>query len=192
MNYLKLKNERRLIKMKPACFLDRDGVLCKEEGYITSTAQLHIFDYAQDCIHRIHQAGYLAVCVTNQAAVAKGLLEEKELLLMNECLKSETELDAVYYCPHHPDGIGKYRQNCACRKPEIGMLLKAMEDFDIDMSRSLMIGDRASDILCGQKAGVKTILLESGYGTGRMEQEVKADYIYNDLLHAVEQLLMQR
>lgn len=175
--------------MKPAFFLDRDGVLCREEGYITSTEKLHIFDYARDCISKIHKAGYLAVCITNQAAVAKGLLEEEELMRMNEYLKAQTGLDAIYYCPHHPNAIGRYRLNCNCRKPETGMILRAGEEFGIDLSCSYMIGDRATDILCGQRAGMKTILLESGYGTGRLEQEVTADYVKEDLRQAIDYLL---
>jgi len=177
------------VKRKPAVFLDRDGVLCKEEGSITSKSQLHIFDFAQDCIWKIHRAGYLAICITNQAAVGKGLLEERELLRMNEYLKMQTGLDAIYYCPHHPDGFGRYGHICSCRKPKTGMILKASEDFSIDIPHSLMIGDRATDILCGQKAGMKTVLLESGYGTKRLEQNVHADNIYNDLRQAIEELL---
>lgn len=175
--------------MRPAFFLDRDGVLCEEAGYLVSAGQLHIFEYARDCIQKMHRAGYLAVCVTNQAAVSKGLLEEKELLRMNDFLKAQTGLDALYYCPHHPQGFGKYRMYCTCRKPETGMILKAKQDFGIDMEHSFMIGDRATDILCGQKVGLKTALLESGYGTKRLEQKVTADYIFDDLKKAVEQLL---
>lgn len=103
--------------------------------------------------------------------------------------KRETGIDAVYYCPHHPDGkIIKYRKNCNCRKPNIGMITQACHDYAIDIKNSYMVGDRASDILAGQRIGVRTILLESGYGTERLEMDVKPDYILSDLRYVANVL----
>lgn len=174
--------------MRPAIFLDRDGVLCVEKSYVTRMDDLDIFQYARACVDEIHQKGYLAICITNQSAVARGILSEDELQKMNVYLVEQTGLDAVYYCPHHPDGNPPYDITCDCRKPKTGLIQKAVKEWNIDMSRSYMIGDRALDIICGQNAGLKTVLLESGYGTDGLEQEVEPDWIYPDLNFFVKNL----
>lgn len=174
---------------RPAVFLDRDGVLTKEKGYVCHVNEMEIFPYAAECVRQIRAKGYYAIVVTNQSGVARGLFTEEDLLEMNKCLQKETRVDAVYYCPHHPEtGADRYRKACACRKPGIGLLLQANKEFHIDMSRSYMVGDRATDILAGRKAGIKTILLESGYGTARLEEEVTADYVVDDLRDVLELL----
>lgn len=171
---------------RPAVFLDRDGVLTEERSYITSIDNLRIFPYAAECIKQIHQKGYLAVVITNQSGVARGLLTEDALQEMNVHLMEETGVDAVFYCPHHPEGrVSRYAKNCRCRKPETGLFEKACREYDIDMTNSYMVGDRASDILAGQKAGLKTVLLESGYGTKGLEREVKPNYVFGDLRDVV-------
>lgn len=170
------------ISEKPAVFLDRDGVLTKEIGYVTASEHLHLFPYAEDCISRIHEKGYYAVVVTNQSGVARGLFTEAMLQEMNQYLMEQTGTDAVYYCPHHPQGkVERYRKVCRCRKPGIGMFEKARREFAIDMQNSWMVGDRAGDILAGQRAGLRTVLLESGYGSKRLEEPVKPDYTAEDL-----------
>lgn len=172
---------------KPALFLDRDGVLTEEIGYITSIENLHIFPYAAECVRQIHEKGYYTIVITNQSGVARGLFTEETLKSMNIFLKEMTGVDAIYYCPHHPDGdVDQYRKICKCRKPEIGLLEQACNDFDIDMNRSYMVGDRASDILTGQRAGIKTVLLESGYGSARLEQNVTPDYVFADLRNVID------
>ena len=174
---------------KPAVFLDRDGVLTKEKGYICRAENLEIFPYAFECVRRIKEKGYYAIVITNQAGIAKGLFTESDLQNMHLYLKKMTGIDAIYYCPHHPEGkIPEYRKVCHCRKPETGMFEQACRDYAIDMSRSFMVGDRASDIIAGQRAGLKTILLESGYGTERLEEEVHPDYILEDLQMALDVL----
>ena len=172
---------------KPAIFLDRDGVLTEEIGYITSVENLNIFPYATECIRQIHEKGYYAIVITNQSGIARGLFTEETLKNMNTFLMEMTGVDAVYYCPHHPDGgVDRYRIICKCRKPETGLLWQACNDFDIDMNRSYMIGDRAGDILTGQRAGIKTVLLESGYGLVRLEQDVTPDYVFADLRNVID------
>lgn len=172
---------------KPAVFLDRDGVLTEERSYITSIEDLCVFSYAAECIRQIHEKGYYAIVITNQSAVARGLLSEKTLQEMNAFLIHETGVDAVYYCPHHPEAkIGQYRKACHCRKPETGLFEKAGQQFAVDMARSWMVGDRASDIAAGQRAGLRTILLESGYGTVGLELNVEADYVLDDLRNIIE------
>lgn len=173
--------------MKPAVFLDRDGVLSEEKSYICTLDDFAIFPYTKECIRKIKEKGYLAIVVTNQSGVARGFFSEETLQEMNSYLTKEIGVDAVCYCPHHPQGkIEAYRQECDCRKPKTGMIEKACQDFQINMKKSYMVGDRASDILLGQKAGLTTILLESGYGTKRLEQEVTPDYVLKDLRDVVD------
>lgn len=172
---------------RPAVFLDRDGVLTEERGYIDSVEKLRVFSYAAECIRQIHKKGYYAIVVTNQSGVARGLFTEEELQKMNAYLVQQTSVDAIYYCPHHPEGkIEAYKKICCCRKPEIGMIQTACKNFDIDMANSYMVGDRAGDIMAGKNAGIRTILLESGYGTAKLEKNVKPDYVLEDLRDIIE------
>lgn len=160
---------------KPAVFLDRDGVLTEEKGYVTARENLRIFSYAAECVRIIHEKGYYAIVITNQSGVGRGMFTEEVLQKMNDDLQKYTGVDAVYYCPHHPDA------GCRCRKPGTGLFEMACRDFEIDLEHSYMIGDRDGDILAGQNAGVRTVLLESGYGTAGLGMEVTPDYICEDL-----------
>lgn len=172
---------------KPAVFLDRDGVLTKEKSYVCTMEELEIFPYAKECVDKIKEQGYYAIVVTNQSGVARGLFSEETLRKMNARLEMKTGVDAVYYCPHYPTGkIQKYSYVCACRKPEIGMITQACKEFTIDLQKSYMVGDRTSDILLGKKAGMKTILAESGYGTAHLDPDVLPDYVVNDLRDIME------
>ena len=121
---------------RPAVFLDRDGVLCEEKGYLHTGDALSIFPFAAESVRTIHDKGYLAVVVTNQSGVARGFLTETDLQRMNLELEEQIGVDAVYYCPH-------LDQSCNCRKPKTGMIDLAKADFDIDLSRSWLVGDRA-------------------------------------------------
>lgn len=176
---------------KPAVFLDRDGVLTVEKSYVCSIEELEIFPYVRECIAQIHKKGFLAIVITNQSGIARGMFTEEELHKMNRMLMQETGVDAVYYCPHHPQGmVEKYKVICDCRKPKTGLLERACKDYQIDLDNSYMVGDRAGDILAGMKMGIKTVLLESGYGLEKLEQDVKPDYCLEDLKHFVELLKM--
>ncbi len=159
---------------RPAVFLDRDGVLCEERGYLHSGDKLQIFPYAAEAVRRLHEAGYLAIVITNQSGVARGYLTEAELQVMNRELMNVTGVDAVYYCPH----LGEL---CNCRKPKTGMVEQACRDCDIDLPRSWFVGDRASDIQTGINARLRTALLESGYGIAQLEFDVKPDVVFEDL-----------
>ena len=174
---------------RPAVFLDRDGVLVTEKSYVTSIKELDIFSYTAGCIQQIHQKGYYAIVITNQSGVARGLFTEEQLKNMNEYLIAQTGIDAVYYCPHHPKGlVDSYRKKCFCRKPHTALFETACNTFSIDMYRSYMVGDRASDIIAGKNVGVKTILLESGYGTAGLEKDVVPDYVCDDLRNVIDVL----
>lgn len=178
---------------KPAVFLDRDGVLNKEKSYVCSADELEIFSYARDCVTGIRQKGYYAIVITNQSGVARGLFTEQQLEQINNKLIWATGVDAVYYCPHHPEGIiQRYRQVCNCRKPDTGMIEQACKDYRIDLENSYLVGDRAGDILTGKRAGIKSILLQSGYGTAGLEQDVEPDYVYEDLRDVVSMLPRQQ
>lgn len=172
---------------RPAVFLDRDGVLTVEEGYITSVENMHIFPYVKECVRQIHDKGYYAIVITNQSGVARGLFTEENLQEMNEYLIGRTGVDEVFYCPHHPEGkIEKYKNICHCRKPQIGMFEMACRKFKINMKESYMVGDRADDIMAGKNAGARTILLESGYGTAELEYDIIPDYVLNDLRDVIK------
>ena len=175
---------------RPVVFLDRDGVLTVENLRITHPDETQIFDYAKDCVSRIHELGYLAIVVTNQEGVAKGLFTIEELESLNKRIIEETGVDDIFFCPHHPEGsVREYTYDCDCRKPKTGLIRQAAEKYDVDLSGSYLVGDRAGDILTGKKAGIKTVLVDSGYGRARLEQEVEADYYCADLRDFVFKIL---
>lgn len=174
---------------RAAIFLDRDGVLNEEKSYISRVDDLHIFPYAQLCVKRFHELGYLVIVISNQSGIARGIIEEEILLKINNKLQIETDVDAIYYCPHYPGGIiPQYAIQCECRKPGIGMIQRACKDYEIDLNKSYMVGDRASDINTGINCGIKTVLLESGYGSANLEENVEADYVMSDLRDVVKKL----
>ena len=172
---------------KPAVFLDRDGVLNAENGYVKSIEELKIFPYAKECVDAIKEMGFFTIVISNQSGVARGYLTEKELKKINDYLQSETGVDAVYFCPHYKKGIVKdFAIECNCRKPDIGLLEKACRDFDIDMSRSIMVGDRSSDIKTGKNAGIITVYVTSGFNNGQMEEYIEPDEKVHDLRDVVQ------
>ncbi len=177
----------------PAVFLDRDGVLSEEQGYVTSIDEFHVFEYSKDCVARLHNIGYAVIVITNQAGIAKGLVSEKTVAVIHEYLIREIGVDAVYCCPHYPPMEGEseappYRIRCNCRKPHIGMIERACEDLIIDLRHSWFVGDRASDIETGINAGIRTVLVETGYGTKKLEKTVTPDFVFDSLKEFVDYL----
>lgn len=165
-----------------AVFLDRDGVLCREKGYVARAKDMELFDFARASVAALRGLGFLCVVVTNQSGVARGLVPLAELLEMNRRLVGEAGVDAVYFCPHYEGGaVAEYAVACSCRKPKTGMVERARDELGIDLAASYMVGDRAADIVLGKRAGMKTVLLESGYGTARLEEPVEPDFIMEDL-----------
>ncbi len=154
---------------RPAVFLDRDGVISKEIDLLHNAEQLELIEGAGEAIKYINEKGYLAIVVTNQPVIARNLCTLDELAYIHAKLetllgKQHAYLNAIYFCPHHPDGgypeeRKEYKIKCECRKPAPGMLLEAMNDWNIDISNSVMIGDRNSDVIAGEKAGVKTSVM---------------------------------
>jgi D-glycero-D-manno-heptose 1,7-bisphosphate phosphatase len=157
--------------LRRAAFIDRDGVVIEDVGYLVNPSQLRLLPYAADGI-RLLQDRFLIVIVTNQSAVARGLLNEEELLSVHQELAAalysyKALVDAVYACPHHPVfGVPRYKTHCYCRKPWPGMMIQASHDFDIQLDQSVMIGDKCSDILAGQRASIPVTVLVESHKTG--------------------------
>jgi D-glycero-D-manno-heptose 1,7-bisphosphate phosphatase len=155
--------------MNKAVFLDRDGTVTEEVGYLTSLDMLKLIRGAGAAIKRLNEAGYKVVLVTNQSGVARGyfpesLVDEAHGLLRRMLMDDGALLDGIYYCPHHPTaGKEKYTIVCDCRKPETGLLERAARDLAIDLKRSFMIGDKWSDVELGHRAGMRSILVSTGY-----------------------------
>ncbi len=171
---------------RPAVFLDRDGVLNEENGFVTSCDDLKIYEYSKRCVDEFRALGFIVIVITNQSGIARGLYTEEILREINEKVKKETAVDDIYYCPHYPDGsVPKYSRSCNCRKPKTGLIQRACREYDIDLSRSFMVGDRDSDIKTGQNAGIKTILVRTGYGLEDEKKEIEPDYVCDDLRDVV-------
>ena len=149
-----------------AIFLDRDDTLIEDTGYINSPEQVKLLDGAAEALIELKALGYKLIVVTNQSAVARGIVTEKVLGAIHNRLEQllaekNAFLDRIYYCPYHPDGVvAKYRKESDCRKPNPGMLLKAAEEMDIDLGQSWCVGNSISDIEAGLRAGCKTILID--------------------------------
>ena len=172
-----------------AVFLDRDGTVVADVGYLIDPSQLKLLPGTVDGI-RLLQDQFLIVIVTNQSAVARGLLDEEGLLSIHQELATALYsrgafLDAVYACPHHPD-----RVQCHCRKPQPGMLLRARDDFDIQLGSSFMIGDKGSDIVAGQQAHVAaTVLIASRRTDSGLPPDIRPTYVASNLFEAAQLIL---
>ena len=179
-----------------AVFIDRDGTISEEVGYINHPSRFRLFLYAASAIKQLNENGWLAIVITNQAGVARGYFSEEMVQTIHQNMTGDLEssgakLDAIYYCVHHPSvGAPPYRVDCDCRKPKPGLIARAAQDFDIDLARSWMVGDRYSDVELARNAGVKSAFVMSGYGRGEWEHHRapwtrKPDLIAEDLLDAV-------
>ena len=182
---------KNLSHPQKAIFLDRDGTINRYVGFLRKIEDFELIDGVAEAIRHINESGYLPIVVTNQPVIARGEVTVEQLQLIHN--KMETLLgqagayiDGLYYCPHHPDKgfageVEALKIDCDCRKPKPGLLLRAAEDFNIDLSRSWMIGDGKNDVEAGKAAGCKTVLLG--------EDECEADITAEDLLAAVEVIL---
>jgi D-glycero-D-manno-heptose 1,7-bisphosphate phosphatase len=186
--------------LRRAVFLDRDGTVAEEVGYVNHASRIRLLPGSASAVRRVRDAGFLAVVVTNQAGVARDYFEEFVVHQANrrlvELLQEEgTDLDGIYYCPHHPrEGAPPYRQDCQCRKPRPGMLRKAAEDLGIDLPGSYMVGDGLVDVGAARAAGVMPVLVLTGYGRGHLEHRrsrwtVEPEHIAEDLSAAVQWIL---
>ncbi len=191
------------MKKNAAIFLDRDGTINEEVGYLDSLDKLVIFPSAFEAIRLINQSGRKVIVVTNQAGVARGLFGEDLVetihAALQEALRRKSAfIDAFYYCPHHPtEGLPPYRQSCDCRKPAPGLFLRAAREWNLDLSASWMIGDRYNDMEAAHRAGARGILVKTGYGADALSGEGpdaatpagKPDLVADDILQAVHLIL---
>ncbi|CDU02704.1 D,D-heptose 1,7-bisphosphate phosphatase [Vibrio coralliirubri] len=157
------------ILSKPAVFLDRDGVINVDHGYVHDEHDFEYIDGVFEAAKAFKDMGYLLVLVTNQSGIARGMFSEDRFLSLTQWMDwnfvdNGVELDGIYYCPHHAEhGIGDYKQDCECRKPKPGMFISARDFLKIDMANSVMIGDKAEDMMAAEAAGVGTrVLVRTG------------------------------
>jgi D-glycero-D-manno-heptose 1,7-bisphosphate phosphatase len=181
--------------MKKAVFLDRDGTINEEMGYINHASRFKIFDFVPEAIKILNDCEFLVFVVTNQSGVARGYFSEDLLISLHDHLSAMVEanhakIEKIYYCPHHPkEGLLKYRVNCNCRKPKPGMIERAKNEYTIDLEESFIIGDRYKDIQFGQNMGLHTIMVLTGYGLGEYTYQIndwpkQPDQVCNNLLDA--------
>jgi D,D-heptose 1,7-bisphosphate phosphatase len=181
---------------RTAVFLDRDGTLNVEVNRLRSVDQLELIPGAADAVRSLNRAGFLAVVVTNQAAIARGDCSEADLEQIHDKLESllgehGAYLDAIYYCPHHPDRgspgeRAELKIECDCRKPGTAMIERAASDFPILMEESWMIGDTTVDLQTAQNARIRSILVRTGYAGRDQRWSARPDFEFSDLKEAVE------
>jgi D-glycero-D-manno-heptose 1,7-bisphosphate phosphatase len=177
-----------------AVFLDRDGTLTAESDWVREARDLVLLPGAARAVRRLNEAGWRAVLVTNQSAVARGMISETELAAIHAHLETElaregARLDAIYACPHHPtEGRGEYRLECECRKPAPGMIARAARELGLDLARSWIVGDAARDLEAGARLGVRGVLVATGKGSAERARAT-FEHFAPDVEGAVEWIL---
>lgn len=183
--------------MKRAVFLDRDGVITQEPPhYAHKLSQLALISKSAKAVRLLNENGFIVIVVCNQAGIARGYYREEDMILFNQAMKENlakegAHIDAIYYCPHHPEAkIERYRVACDCRKPRPGMLTRAEKELDIDLRQSFMVGDKISDIEAGERVGCKTVMVKTGYGVEELKNNrIECNYVADDLYDAAEHIL---
>jgi D-glycero-D-manno-heptose 1,7-bisphosphate phosphatase len=184
--------------VKPAVFLDRDGTLIEDVGYLDRLDHMTVFPWTVDVIRALNRAGLVVVVVTNQSGIARGLfteafVEEAHRHLSARLAAGGARIDAYYYCPHHPDGVVEaYRQRCDCRKPASGLVDRAVRDLDLDPARAFVVGDKWLDIGLARAVGARGILVRTGTGAAeeaRPQPGISADAIVDNLAAAASWIL---
>jgi D-glycero-D-manno-heptose 1,7-bisphosphate phosphatase len=176
-------------------FIDRDGTIAEEVGYLNHVSRFRMFPFAADAIRRLNENGLLVVVVTNQSGVSRGyfpesLVREVNQLMMRQLSEAGANVDATYYCPHTS------ADNCNCRKPKTGMLDLAAREHMVDLQRSFVVGDRYADVELARNARARGILVRTGYGEGELawhakEWPVQPDFVASDLAEAADWILRQ-
>ena len=186
--------------MKGAVFVDRDGTISEEVGYISDLDQFRLMSKSAEAIKLINESGLKIIVITNQAGVARGYFPEEMVRHVHnkmEKLLSEhgAYLDGIYYCPHHPEGvIEAYRKTCECRKPASGLLKRASKDHGIDLAASYVVGDKVTDIEFAHRVGAKAILVLTGYGKDELKKindttGENPEFVARDLFDAVKWIM---
>jgi D-glycero-D-manno-heptose 1,7-bisphosphate phosphatase len=189
---------------RPAVFLDRDGVLLDESGFLVDAAQIRIVPGAPAALARLGRAGFELVVVTNQTVVARGLASEDRVTEIHRVLAARlaseggAAISGFYVCPHHPSAsVAEYRLACGCRKPRPGLLFRAAEELGLDLGRSYMVGDRITDVAAGARAGCRTALVRAGGAylqppietVEPLDPDIRADHVCDDLPAAADWIL---
>ncbi|MDT5294991.1 MAG: D-glycero-D-manno-heptose 1,7-bisphosphate phosphatase [Acidobacteriota bacterium] len=185
---------------RSAVFIDRDGTISEEVGYVNHVSRYRVFPFAAEAVRALNSAGRRAVLVTYQAGVARGYFAEEMIdkvhgMLTAELARGGARLDAIYYCPHHPTvGEPPYRFDCDCRKPKPGLILRAAAELRLDLARCWMVGDRYSDTELARNAGVRSAFVLTGYGRGELEHQSQAwprrpNLVAENLLEAVRKII---
>lgn len=188
--------------LTPVVFLDRDGTLNEEIGYIRDVSKLVLIPGAAEAVKRLNRSGVAAVLVTNQTGAARGYYPEQHIRDLNERLMSLLEsegasLDATYYCPHLPEGsVSEFAQECECRKPLAGMVEKAFRDHpNFDPRRSFVVGDKSTDVELAHNCGAKGVLVRTGYGQqvieGTYQWKVQPDFTADNIVAAIDWILQE-
>lgn len=190
--------------MTIAFFLDRDGTLNVEKGYIRDVRDLELIPGVAQAVLQLNQAGILAILTTNQTGAARGFYDLTHIHALNQRLQdlllqeAGARLDAVYYCPHLEKGtVAEFAKDCQCRKPGTGMIQQALARFpQVDLAHSYVLGDKASDVAFGKQAGCKSVLLKTGYGERVLAGKYQSlpeppDYVFEDMPQAVGAILEQ-
>ncbi|MPY91146.1 MAG: HAD-IIIA family hydrolase [Luteitalea sp.] len=182
----------------PAVFLDRDGTLIVDVGYLRRVEQLELFPWTVDALRLLQRAGFKLVVVTNQSGVALGLLDEPAVIAAHAALDLRlraggARMDGYYYCPHHPRGtVAPYASDCACRKPKAGLAERAARELDLDLDRSWVVGDRWLDMGLAAACGARGVLVRTGYGESAASEPhdgIEADAIVANLMEATGWIL---
>jgi len=183
---------------RQAVFLDRDGTIIEDVGYLRDLSQIDVLPWAPDAIRRLNDAGFAVVVITNQSGVARGYFDEAHVQATHRALDAAlaphgARIAAYYYCPHYPLAAdARYGIDCDCRKPAAGLLRRAAADLGIDLTRSWMVGDWWRDVQAGSGAGTRTILIRTGRSETHRPAPVDAptpDAILNSLMEAVDWIL---
>ena len=188
--------------LRPAVFLDRDGTINEQMGYINHLSRFHLLPGVAEAIRTLNEHDLPVVVVTNQSGLARGyfpasLLAEVHTEMHRLLAAARASIDGLYVCPHHPEAkVERYRLACNCRKPKTGLLEQAAREMHLDLPRSFMVGDRWSDIRCGAAVGATTVLVLTGYGRGDQcyigpGQAVQPEYIAEDLQAAAQWICSQ-
>lgn len=173
-------------KKRAAVFIDRDGTLVEEVNFLSRVEDLRLFDFTAEAISRLKAAGFLAIVITNQSGIGRGIFDEAAMHAIHDEIDATLPggIDGFYHCPHLPD------EQCTCRKPGLGMIEAACSDFDIDLGRSWMIGDKRIDVEAGFNAGIGTAMVMTGYGEKQVNDlQRRPDVVADNLLDAVTEIL---
>lgn len=181
--------------LRAGVFLDRDGTMCEEVGYLNHVSRFRMFAFVAGAVRRLNDAGYAVIVVSNQSGVARGYFPESLVQQVNEVMTRQlfeagAQVDGVYYCPHASS------DNCSCRKPKTGMLDCAAREQRIELQRSFVVGDRYTDIELARNANARGILVRTGYGEGELawhaaKWPAQPDLVADDLAQAVDWILRQ-